>query len=302
MRLYQGFGFILCLFLVACTFQKAPLGSKDNPIKIYFSPSIDAKVIEDNAQAFKDFLEKNTAYRFQVSSPQSFIAVVEAFGTQRADVAGINTYGYILARKKYGVEARATFIRYGRSTYQAQILARVDGPIHKISDFKGKKFAFVDPASASGYILPKKLFRDLNINLKDEVFAMKHDSVVSMIYQRQVDGGATYYSPPEKGQIQDARSLVKTQYPDVENKIKIIQLTDSIPNDPLIFRRDLPEDLKKSILEALIQFVKTEAGRKAFEAIFGATDLQLATDLDYDSSVKMFEALNVDPEKMEPQK
>ena len=50
-----------------------------------------------------------------------------------------------------------------------------------------------------------------------------------MIYQGQVDAGATWYSPPLNGKIQDARKLVKTQYTDIESKVKIIHLTDPLP-------------------------------------------------------------------------
>lgn len=290
--------FVLSLSLVACTSKKGELGTEKNPVKIYFVPSVDAKVIEDSSRAIKDYLEKNTPYRYEIAIPQSFIAVVEAFGTKRADIAGMNTFGYIMASKKYGAEARLTFIRHGLSTYRAQFLAKEGGPIHTLADFAGKKMAYVDPASASGFLLPKKILKDKHIVPKEEVFAMRHDSVVSMIYQGQVDGGATYYSPPAEGEIQDARRLVKAQYPDVEKKIKIVELTEPIPNDPIIFRKDMPEDMKQVIVEALMKFVLTPEGKRAFDKTYGATELKLISDADYDPVRKMFESLNINAEEM----
>lgn len=289
---------LLALVTTSCTSKKGELGTEKNPVKLFFIPSVDAKVIEDNSKLFKDFLEKNTPYKFEVGIPQSFIAVVEAFGTKRADVAAINTFGYMLAHKKYGAEARITFIRHGSPTYQAQFIAKEGGPIKTVADFAGKKMAFVDPASTSGFLLPKKILKDRNIVPKEEVFAMRHDSVVSMIYQGQVDGGATFYSPKAGDEIQDARRLVKAQYPDVEQKIKIIELTDPIPNDPMVFRKDLPEEMKKVIVEALFKFVATPEGKAAFDKVYGVTELKLATDADYEPVVKMFESLNVDVESM----
>ena len=54
---------------------------------------------------------------------------------------------------------------------------------------------------------------------------MKHDNVVTMVYQKQVDAGATYYSPPDKtGEFLDARARYKNQYPDIFEKVKIIDL------------------------------------------------------------------------------
>ena len=290
------FAVLITLLTASCIKNKAELGTAENPVKLHFVPSVDAKVIEDNSKKFKSFLEQNTPYKFDVTIPQSYVAVIEAFGTKRADVATINTFGYILANQKYGVEAKATLIRYGSSTYQSMFVTKVGSGIKKLEDLNGKKIAFVDPTSASGYILPLKTLKDKKIQPKETVFAQKHDNVISMVYQGQVDAGAAFYSPPENNEIQDARHWVLTQYPDVEKKIIIIELSQPIPNDPIIFRKEMPEEMKTKIVEAMMKFVKTPEGKEAFKAIYGATDLKQATDADYESVRQMIKAVGVDAE------
>ncbi len=286
------FGLVLLLTILAgCTFKKADFGSAENPVKLFFTPSVDTKVTDASSKEIEEFLETNTPYKFDIRIPQSYIAVVEAFGSKQADVAVLNTFGYFLANEKYGVEARLTVLRFGQSTYRAQFLVRDDDKIKDIKDLEGKKVAFVDPASASGYLLPMKLLKDMGIKLGETIFAMKHDNVVAMIYQGQVDAGATFYSPPEDGQIQDARRLVKTQFPDVEKKIKILRLTEDIPNDPIAFRKDMPEEMKVSIVEAFLKFVATKEGKESFKKLYSVTDLQRATDKDYDKVREMLKAL-----------
>lgn len=275
-----------------CTRQRAELGSPGNPVKFFFVPSVDAKLLEDTSIKLKKFLEANTPYKYDISIPPSYVAVVEAFGTKRADIASINTFGYVMAHEKYGVEARLITQRFGETTYQAQFLARADGKIKKLADFDGKKLAFVDPASVSGYLLPMKYLKDKGIKPKEVMFAMRHDNVVSMIYQGQVDGGATFYSPPAENDIQDARRLVRAQYPDVEKKISIIELSSSIPNDPIVFRKDLPEEMKKKIAEALIQFAASEEGKDVLKKLSSVTGLVPCTDKDYDSTRAAVKALS----------
>lgn len=290
---------MIVMALTACTGSRGELGTEKNPVKLYFVPSVDAKVIEDNSKKFREFLEKNTPYKFQVSIPQSFVAVVEAFGTKRADVAAMNTFGYALANKKYGAEARLTVLRHGSATYQSQFITRTDSAIKKIEDLEGKKLAFVDPASTSGYLVPLKTLKDKSIKAKETVFAMKHDSVVSMVYQGQVDAGATFYSPPsEGGQIEDARRLVKTQYPDVEQKVRIVELSQPVPNDPIVFRKEMPEEMKAKITQAFKDFIKTADGKTAFNEIYGVTELKDATDADYTATLKMYEDLGVNLNEM----
>lgn len=283
--------------------EKAELGSPENPIKMFFVPSVDIKVIEDNSAEIKKYLEEVTPYKFKISVPASYIAVVEAFGTKRADIAALNTFGYLLANEKYGAEAGLTVIRYGENTYKAQFIALKSGPIQKLDDLTGKKVAFVDPASTSGYLLPLKILKDRKIEPKETMFAMRHDSVVSMVYQGQVDAGATFYSPPSaEGDIQDARRFVKTQYPDVEEKVQILELTDSIPNDPIVFRKDLPPQMKREIQRALMEFVKTEKGRASLESIFGITDLVSATDEDYEPVRELLRALGKSAQELMKEK
>lgn len=270
------------LTLPGCTFHKSELGSKDNPVKIYFVPAVDSKIIYDNSKVLVDWLEKTTPYHYEVAVPSSYVAVIEAFGSKRADIASMNTYGYVVAHEKYGAEGRLQIVKNGSTTYRTQIIARTDGPIKSLADLQGKKMAYVDPASTSGYLVPKKMLIDRGIKPAQEVFAMKHDGVISMVYQGQVDGGATFYTPPEEGKIQDARRLVLTQYPDVEKKIKIIELSEPIPNDPIVFRKDLPEEMKTKIADAFMKFVQSPDGKATFNKLYGVTELRPTNDQAYD--------------------
>lgn len=288
----------LALSLSSCTIDKGELGSAKNPVKLFFIPSVDTKVIEAASADFEKYLEETTGYQFETKIPHSFIAVVEAFGSKQADVASINTFGYMLAHDKYGAEARLTVLRYGMATYQAQFVTKTDGPISKLEDLNGKKVAFVDPSSASGYLLPKKILNDRGVKPSEEVFAMKHDSVISMVYQGQVDAGATFYSPPHEGAIQDARRLVKTQYPDVEAKVKILELTDFLPNDPIIFRKEVPEEMKTKITKAFVDYLNTPAGKDNFEKVYGVNGVKAATDADYAAVRDVLKSLGKNAEEL----
>lgn len=279
------------LLLGGCTQQRPPLGSEGNPIKFVLLPSADRQLIADKAIFVKRYLESQTSYKYEISVPSNFIAVVEAFGTKRADMASINTFGYIMAHERFKVEARLIVSRYGKETYQSQIIAKADGPIKSVKDIDGKSFAYVDPMSTSGYLMPAKLFLDREIKPQKTIFAQRHDNVVTMVYQGRVDAGATWYSPPHKGAIRDARRLVKTQYVDVEDKIKIIHLTEELPNDPIVFRAEIPEKMKTDIINSLIAYISTKEGRVVFDDLLGATGLVKCSDSRYDGVRDMLKVL-----------
>ncbi len=272
------------------------LGTRSNPIKLYFTPSVDAKRIATNAKELTDFLEKETGYYFTTAVPASFIAVVEAFGTKKADIASINTFSYLMANAKYGAEARLRIVRdNNETTYKGQIITRYDSGIDSLSELNDRSFAYVDPSSTSGYILPKAMLEKRGIKPSETVFAMRHDNVVTMVYQGQVAAGATYYAPPDPvtHEILDARMRVKKQFPDVEQKVKIIGFTQSIPNDPWVFRKDMDEGMKEKIIDALIKYVSTPEGGKSMYDIYDIRGLIKSKDSDYDGLRKLLEEQDI---------
>ncbi|MBC7371775.1 MAG: phosphate/phosphite/phosphonate ABC transporter substrate-binding protein [Bdellovibrionaceae bacterium] len=280
---------ILCiLFLfcaLACT-SKNDVGTKDNPIKISLVPGQDTMVLVENGKKLEIYLTKMTGLPIVVNVPSSFVAVVEALGSKRADVAIMNTFGYLLAHEKYGAEAALTGLNKGRDVYWGQIIARKDGP-KSLKEINGKRFAFVDPSSGSGYVLPSKLLKDENVKPKEIIFAGRHDSVVTMVYQGRVDAGATYHTPIENGEPRDARMLVKTQYPDVFEKIVILAKTEPIPNDPVVFRKDFPPELRKVLVDAIKKMVKEKEGAKILYDLYYMDDFRDARLEDYDKVQKM---------------
>lgn len=273
---------VLFLALSSCTKNSSELGSKENPIKFYLVPAQDMLTLTENGKILEKFLVKDLGLAVSVELPASFIAVVEAFGSKKADVAILNTFGYVLAHDKYGVEAKLKLVNRGRDEYNGQIIAHVNGP-KSVKEINGKKFAYVDPVSTSGYLLPQRLFKQENIKIKESIFSGRHDAVVLAVYQRKVDAGATFYTPPDDdGTPKDARWLLRTQHPDVYDKVKILQLTGPIPNDPLIFRKEMPDEIKIKIVESMKRYIKTEEGAKVLYKLYHITDFKVAEDKDYD--------------------
>ena len=286
-------------FIIAISVRQlneGALGTYSNPVKLYFTPSVDAKRISFNAVALTDFLHKETGYYFVTAVPASYVAVVEAFGSKKVDIAAINTFSYLMAHAKYGAEAKLRVVREGnQTTYKGQFITRFDSGINSIADINGRTMAYVDPSSTSGYILPKAILDSMGVKPSETVFAMRHDNVVTMVYQGQVAAGATYYAPPDPqtGEIMDARMRVLQQFPDVAKKVKIIGFTQDIPNDPWVFRKGLSETMKEKIIDALLKFVKTPAGEKSLFDIYDITGLIRTNDSDYDSLRKLLEKQHI---------
>jgi phosphonate transport system substrate-binding protein len=135
---------------------------------------------------------------------------------------------------------------------------------------------------------------DNKIKLGNTTFAIKHDNVITMVYQGQVDAGAAFYSDAFDGKIKDARERVLTQFPDVEKKVTVLKITDHIPNDPFVFRKGMPADVTKKFIDGLNKYLATQEGKTSFKNIYAVDGIVPASNKDYDALRKVLKATNTD--------
>lgn len=288
---------LLILFSFFSHAKTEKLGSIDRPIMMALVPGLDSVVLKSQGEIIQKCLEHETKLIFKLTIPNNFVAIVEAFGTKRVDLALMNTYGYILARQKYQATAKLIGTYKNKSEYWGQIIVRDDGP-KTLQELNGKTFAFVDPVSTSGYILPSKLIEDEKIKLKSSLFAGKHDFVVSMVYQGRVDAGATYHTLSDNGVPQDARILVKTQYPDVLDRIKILKILGPIPSDPIVFGAHVEEKIQDKIVKGMITCTQKQAVKDAFMQTYHLDGVLKVTDDRWNDFRATLKAIGKNPEDL----
>jgi phosphonate transport system substrate-binding protein len=266
-----------------------------------FVPSSDSTKILTTGQPLADQLKAVTNLNFKVSVPTSYITVVEAMGSGQVDVGWLSPFAYVLAHDQNGTQIILTSVRQGSKSYRSQIIVRADSGINSIEQLRGKKFAFVDPASASGFLFPNAMLANMGLDYKsffsDTIFAGGHDKVVIAVYNKQVDGGATFGNSVDSGPPSDARTLVQSTLPDVMSVVKPIATTDPIPNDTVSVRGDLDPALTKLITDGLLYIQGTPEGRKVLNDLYQIDGLAPGNDADYNVLRQAAKVLNLDLEQ-----
>jgi len=92
--------------------------------------------------------------------------------------------------------------------------------------------------------------------------------------------------------VLDARANIRTEAPDVVQKVRILAVSQAIPNDTLSFGPEFPADVRKQIEDALVAFSKTEAWGTSIGSadFYGWSGIDPATDAEYDLVRQMVEA------------
>jgi phosphonate transport system substrate-binding protein len=251
-------------------------GASDVTIVMSFVPSGDTEEIVASGDELATMVAERTGYAVESNVATSFAAVIEAMGAGNAQVGWLNTFGYILAHEKYGVDVALATERFGTTTYKGQIITKADSGIETIEDLAGKTFCRPDPLSTSGWIIPSITLAAAGLDVETDIEVTdvgSHNNVVAAVYNGECDAGATYV---------DARGTIEDDFPDVKDVVVVIAESADIPNDTVSFAADVPADVRENVVNALLDIAGTEEGQAALETLYEIAGLVPVDDSFYD--------------------
>ncbi len=180
------------------------------------------------------------------------------------------------------------------TVYRGCVMARRDSGIRRLSDLTGRSFAFSDETSTSGHIFPRMLLERNNVSLGRVYFAGGHPNVVQAVWDGKAIAGSTFYSPPgikqreEKLYVGDARYIIMRRFRTDEERqafletVRIVALTDPIPNDLCAARKGLPEEIWRRFVESLQRYLETPEGQDVYNALLTAVGAAEIDDSAFD--------------------
>jgi len=264
--------------------------AKPGVLTIGFIPAEDSRAMVRQSQAILDIVAKHTGMKIDAFVGSDYNATIEALRAGHIDVALLGPFSYVLATTVAPVEAFAVTViaRTMQPSYKAIIIAGKDSNINSLADLKGKTFAFVDPGSTSGFMVPSAAFIKAGItpekDFKQVMYSGGHDATIVSVGSGKVDAGCVADRIYERG---CAKGLADC------NKLKVVWSSPAIPNDPLLYRKNLSEDMKAKIREAFFSVKNLAFGEMGTVARFDP-----ATDKDYDPIREIASALKLDLRKM----
>jgi phosphate/phosphite/phosphonate ABC transporter binding protein len=245
---------LLVLTILIANLSAHPASARD--LKFGFTPVL------GEAQMRAEF-DPLAAYLSDAIGQKVILYVAKDYGDLRTqmengtvDIGSFSPFAYVDAMRGGKIRIIAQSIIDGTTTYRGVIVARKDSGLKTMGDLQGKRFAFVDPKSASGYVYPRAMLIEKGLNpktyFKETIFAGDHNSVIAAVLNGRVDAGAIY---------EGALAVAKAHGVPTENLVTLVS-TDPIPHDAIAVGTGLDEALAKKIQTALVDMDKTEAGRQ----------------------------------------
>ena len=234
-------------------------GAKGDPFVLMVSPGHGTP---ESAARLGAALSASTGLAVEVRRAESAAEAIDTAGTASVDAALLPVFEYLLLRQEHGVEARLQVLRDGGArSYHGVLLVREGAGIDELADLAGKKVAYVDPASTTGFLLPARHLAAAGVAV-EPVFTGSHDASLAELAAGRVDAAATYEDAPPPGLTRLAG-------------------TGEVPNEPVFFDPRVPAATRDRVIAALVDLAATPEGRALLAETGGITGFAPVADGDY---------------------
>lgn len=232
-----------------------------------------------------------------------YAGVIEAMGAGKIQLAWYGGKSYIEAAARSDAEAFAQTVNSdGTKGYYSHLITNKDNPIlenidveagngdqYVVENASNLTFAFNDPNSTSGFVVPSfYVFAKNGINPNQAfdqlIFAGSHEATAQAVANNQVDVATN-----------NSENLLKIEQgdPAAFENIQIIWTSPVIPSDPVAYRSDLPDCLKDRFKDFFYNYkdaaVLEPLGWQSFDP---AADADWNTIRELDLGQKMMEVQN----------
>jgi phosphonate transport system substrate-binding protein len=282
--------FLVALTLVA-TFALASCEAVDyvNPevLEVQLIPSRDTAVLDAQRGPLEALLEAELDMEVNVTVATDYNGLIEAMASNQVHVGLLAPASYVLAADEGAAEVILKALRYDVADdgsplttlvdgYKSQLVVGKDSGITSVADLAGKKIAISSFTSTSGFVWPANLLADNDIDPQTEVTwvnAGGHDNAILAVINGDADAAFTF---------KDARTLVSTEYPNVNELVVFLQDTENIPNDTIAVIPTLDPELKERIQEAFLAIAEDPEKIAVMDRIYGHKGYAVAVDSEYD--------------------
>ena len=207
-----------------------------------------------------------------------YAGIIEAQRFNKVQIAWYGNKSAIDAVDRAGGEVFVQFIDLdGTPGYYSYLITHRDSGIRSLEQVlkNGKDYSFGigDPQSTSGTLVPTYyVFTMNNLDPKTHfkvIRSSNHEGNFLAVLNKQVDVATSNSEMIQK---------MKEKSPEKLEQIRILWTSPLIPRDPLVWRKDLPADLKKKIQDFMVGYGKDEREKEILKNMYRLAGFKASTD------------------------
>jgi phosphonate transport system substrate-binding protein len=217
-------------------------------LRIGLIPTESSSHITDRYGELAKYLEKRLGIPVELETSTDYNGVITAMQFKHLEVAYFGPKSYVEAAQRADAEAFCLEVAEdGSQGYHGIIITRRGSGLKTMADLKGKTWAFTDPNSTSGTLVPTVLFvKELKIDpekyFSKVTFSGSHEASMLAVKAGKIDAASTNDLDLERGV---GKLWGKDDF-------EVIWTSKLIPGSPMAYRKDLPSSLKQALRDAFV--------------------------------------------------
>jgi phosphate/phosphite/phosphonate ABC transporter binding protein len=250
----------------------------ERPLRFGFSPYLTAGVLRSAFEPVVAHVSLRLGVPIEIVIPETYADMLSLLQQGAPDLAYLTSLLYVKARKSDPrLRLLVTDVWQGVDFYTGYLVVLSDSGITTLEQLRGRRLAYVDRESASGYLLPRRELRRHGFppeqTFSEIVFSGDHIRALELLLAREVDVAAVSSSTlaalrRQKVDLRGARILLKT---------------GAIPTDAICATPSLPDDVAARVTEILLSLSsRTREGRAVLPKIPRANGWRPGNPRDYD--------------------
>ncbi len=208
-------------------------------------------------QALLEYIAAKVGRKINLVQRKTYAEINGLLGNGGIDLAFICSGPYVADRDRYHFEALAIPQIHQKPVYRAYLITGQASSIKRLEDLRGKVFAFSDPDSNAGCIVPRFLLAQQGEQLQSffgkTIFTYSHDNSILAVSRSLVDGAFVH---------EHIWDYYATKNPAVTSKVRIVYTSEPYGNPPLVASAFISEALKNRIRELLVSMHNDPDGEK----------------------------------------
>ena len=213
-------------------------------------------------QPLIDDMSRQTGLKVTAFFASDYAGVIEGMRFNKVQIGWFGNKSAMEAVDRASGEVFAQMVNAdGTQGYYSHLIVHRDSPINNLDDVlkNGKSLSFGngDPNSTSGFLVPGYyVFAKNQVDAKSlfkVTRSANHETNALAVANKQVDIATNNSENMEK---------IKERFPEKFKDIKIVWTSPLIPLDPLVMRKDMPEETKAKIRNFFYNYAKTDAREK----------------------------------------
>ena len=181
--------------------------------------------------------------------------------------------------------------RTSAAGYQSVLVVPLASDIESLDDVRGASVAWVDPLSASGYVLPRIQLAAYGIDprtaFREERFYGSHQAVVRALVDGSADVAATFAGLDDGGSVSRGGWSNETgEY----SALRVLATFGEIPSDVIAVRSDLDPGLKGALSAAFVAASQDPAMAPLVKRTFGVESFEPDSFTGYDGLRRAIDA------------